>query len=107
MLVLPGPGLLTLGLGIIILGSDDPGLRSLGVRFRMAIRRLCHARSPLVRAFGMWLRQHIRQTRKIIGEQLRRHARGEPLSPMVRLWIILTAMFALAGAGLGFYMILS
>ncbi len=107
MLVLPGPGLLALALGVIVLGPDDPALRGWAVRCRLSIRRLCHAKSPAVRTIGYWLRGHLRQARLLIREQLQRHARGEPLSLVIRLWIVLTIVLALASAGVSLYMILS
>lgn len=107
MLVLPGPGLLALALGVIILGPDDPTLRGWAVRCRLSVRRLCHAKSPTVRTIGYWLRGHLRQARLLIREQLERHARGEPLSLIIRLWIVLTIVLALASAGLSLYLMLS
>ena len=107
MLVLPGPGLLALALGIIILGRHDPTLRRWAVWFRLGLRRLSRAESPTVRPIGRWLREQQCRARQQIREQLQRHAHGQPLSPAVRLWIGLTLAMAIVSAGVGLYMILS
>jgi hypothetical protein len=107
MIVLPGPGLLALAFGILILGRHDPTLRRWAVLLRMSLRRLSQAEASTVRALGQCLRRWHQHARLLVREQLHRHASGQPFSLAVRLWIGLTLFGALASLGLGLFMILS
>jgi hypothetical protein len=107
MIVLPGPGILFLAFGILILGPHDPVLRRWAVIFRLELRKLSRADSPKVRLAGQWLRQRHHHARLMIREQLHRHACGQPFSPGIRIWIGLTLFGALASLGVGLFMILS
>jgi hypothetical protein len=106
MIALPGPGLLALAVGIIILGRHDPTLRRWAVLLRMSLRRLSQAESSMVRGLGRWLRHQHLLARLFIREQLHRHACGQPFSLGVRIWIGLTLFGALASLCLGMFMIL-
>ncbi len=101
MIVLPGPGLLALALGVVLLGRRDPLLRRCGVLLRLGLRRLSRAEQQVVRQVGCWLRVRHAQARMLVREQVHRHARGEPLSLWVRVWIGITIVSAAAGLGLG------
>lgn len=107
MIVLPGPGLLALALGIIILGRHDPTLRRWAVLLRMSLRRLSQAEGSAARTLGQWLRQRHLMARLLVREQLHRHASGQPFSLGIRIWIGLTLFSALASLCLGLFMILS
>src|SRR4051794_1106379 len=107
MILLPGPGLLALAVGIIILGRHDPTLRRWAVYLRLSLRRLSQAEAAEVRRIGQWLRRWHQQARFLVREQLHRHASGQPLSLGVRIWIALTLCGALASLCLGLFMILS
>ncbi len=106
MLVLPGPGLLALALGIILLGRRDPVLRRWAVLIRLYVRRLSRAERRIVRWVGTWLQSHLCRTRLLIREQLHRHAQGQPLSTWVRLWIGLTFLIAIMSLGVSLYLLL-
>ena len=106
MLVLPGPGLLALALGIILLGRRDPTLRRWAVGVRLRVRRLSQSEQRAVRCFGWWLRAHIHQGRLYIREQTHRHACGQPLSLGLRIWIVVTVAIAIASLGVTIYMFL-
>nr|ALS89431.1 helix-turn-helix domain protein [uncultured bacterium] len=107
MIVLPGPGLLALALGIVILGRHDPTLRRWAVLLRMSLRRLSQAEGTAVRTLGQWLRRRHLMARLLVQEQVHRHARGQPFSLGIRIWIGLTLFSALASLCLGLFMILS
>ena len=107
MLVVPGPGLLMLVLGIILLGRRDPVLRRWAVLLRLNLRRLSRAERRTIRCVGIWLRGQHQRARLHIQEQLHCHAQGRPLSLAIRLWIGLTLLTALTGLGVSLYMLLS
>jgi hypothetical protein len=107
MLVLPGPGLLFIALGVIILGRNNPTLRWWMIWLQQLLRRLCQSKNPTVRTLGWLLRRRQRQARLFVREQLHHHAQGRPLSPVIRLWIALTIVGALAGVGVSLIIILS
>ncbi len=106
MLVLPGPGLLALVLGIILLGRREPMLRRVAVLLRLHLRRLSRAKQPLVRRVGHWLWGHYSRARHFVREQLHRHANGQPLNVWIQVWIVVTIVSALAGVGLGLLVLL-
>ena len=106
MLVLPGPGLLALALGVILLGRRDPTLRRGIVLFRLQVRRLCQSRVGTVRRLGQWLRVHIYHARSFVREQLHRHSHGQPLSNSIRIWIGTTIALALLSLGASVYVLL-
>ena len=106
MLVLPGPGLLALALGIILLGRRDPVLRRWAVLIRLYVRRLSRAERRIVRWVGTWLQSHLCRAGLLIREQLHRHAQGQPLSTWVQLWIGLTFLFAIMSLGVSLYLLL-
>jgi hypothetical protein len=107
MIVLPGPGLLAIALGMVILGRHDPTLRRWAVLLRLGLRRLSQAESSAVRTLGQWLRRRHLMARLMVREQLHRHASGQPFSLGIRIWIGLTLISALASLCLGLFMILS
>jgi hypothetical protein len=107
MIVLPGPGLLALAVGIILLGRHDPTLRRWAVLLRMSLRRLSQAEVSAVRRLGQWLRQRHASARLLVREQLHRHAHGQPFSLGIRIWIGLTLFSAVASLCVGLFMILS
>jgi len=106
MLVLPGPGLLGIALGIILLGRNHPLLRRAALILRLRLRRLRQADHALVQRAGRWLYTRHRESRLFIHDQLQRHARGEPFAPLVRIWIGLTILFALIGCGVSMAMMM-
>jgi hypothetical protein len=106
MLVLPGPGLLALALGVILLGRRDPTLRRWALLLRIHLRRLSRAEQRQLRLIGRWLRQKHQTARAFVRQELHRHARGEPLSAAVRLWIGFTVISAVVGLGAGLLMLL-
>jgi hypothetical protein len=107
MIVLPGPGLLALALGIVILGRHDPTLRRWAVLLRMSLRRLSQAEGATARTLGQWLRRRHLMARQLVREQVHRHANGQPFSPGVRIWIGLTLFSAVVSLCLGLFMILT
>ena len=106
-LPLPGPGMLVLALGVILVGRRDPTLRRMALSVRLGVRRLSRAENRAIRFVGGWLREHVRQARRFIREHAHRHATGQPLSPGLRLWIGVTIAVAIASAGISIYMILA
>ncbi len=106
MIVLPGPGLLALALGVILLGRRDPTLRRCAVLLRINLRHLSRARQRRVRLIGQWLWAHHRQARGFIREQVQRHAHGQPLSLWVRVWIGFTVVTGVVGIGASLFMLL-
>ncbi len=106
MLVLPGPGLLVLALGVILLGRRHPILRRGLVLFRIQVRRLSQSERRAVRWMGRWLRTQIQGARSFIREQLQRHAHGQPLSRPVQIWIGTTIALGLLGLGASVYTLL-
>jgi hypothetical protein len=106
MLILPGPGLLGLALGIILLGGRDPALRRCAVLLRMLLRRLSRAERRGVRRLGMWLRMRHRDARGLVHEQVHRHRQGQPLPLAIKLWIGLTVVLTLASAGVSLVLLL-
>ncbi len=107
LVVLPGPGLLALALGIVLLGRHDPTLRRSAILLRLSVRRMSRAERRWIRWAGAWLRHHQSRSRLIIREQVRRCAAGHPLSPSVWLWIVLSLGVAMMSIGVSLYMLLS
>jgi hypothetical protein len=106
MLVLPGPGLIVIAVGVILLGRHNPTLRRWAIAVRLRLRQLKRADHPLLRRCGRWLYMHHRTSRLLIHDQLQRHARGEPFAPLIRIWIGITMLIALLGLGLSVYMLI-
>ena len=106
MIRLPGPGLLALALGIILLGRREPTLRRCAVLLRMSLRRLSHSKQRRVRTIGQWLWAKHRQARRMVREQVQRHAHGQPLSLWVRVWIGFTIITGVVGIGASLFMLL-
>jgi hypothetical protein len=96
MLILPGPGLIALAIGIILLGRRDPILRRYAILLRMLLRRLSHARRRDVRRIGLWLRMRHRDARGLVHEQVHRHQQGLPLPFAIKLWIGITLVMVIA-----------
>src|SRR5690242_302627 len=94
MIVLPGPGLLALALGIIVLGRHDPTLRRWALHLRLLLRRMSQVDARAIRGLGLWLRRQHFVARLLIREQVHRHANGQPFSLGVRIWIALTLFSA-------------
>ena len=107
LMVLPGPGLLVLALGLMLLGPRHPGIRRSALLIRLALRRMSRAEHRVVRHTGISMRVRHARARAFIQEQLRRHAQGQPLAPAVRLWIVFTVLTALASAGMGLLILFS
>jgi hypothetical protein len=106
MLVLPGPGLLALALGVILLGRRDPLLRRWAVLIRVYVRRLSRAERRTLRWAGTWLHLQHRRARLIVGEQIHRYDHGHSLSPVIRLWIGLTLLITITSLGISLYLLL-
>jgi hypothetical protein len=70
------PGLLLLGLGIVILGPRDPVLRRLAIRIRLFLRRWSQARHPRWRWLGQQLRSRYRASRLALRTYLHDQAHG-------------------------------
>ena len=101
MVVLPGPGLLAIALGIILVGRNDPTLRRWSVWLRMMLRRMCHSRQQTIRTSGLFLREQHRQSRLFIREELHRHASGKPFSAGVQIMIGFALLMTLISLGAG------
>lgn len=106
MLILPGPGLIVIAVGVILLGRQNPTLRRWAVILRLQLRQLKHAQQPLLRRFGAWLYMYHRRSRHFIHQQHELHARGEPLAPLIQIWIGITILGILISLGLSIFMIL-
>lgn len=107
MLVLPGPGVLVLAFGIVLLGPRDPALRRAAIALRLLLRRLSHAERSYIRSPGRWLLRRHRHARTLIREQVDRHAHGQPLTPSARRLICLAVILAVAGICASVYLLLS
>jgi uncharacterized membrane protein YbaN (DUF454 family) len=70
------PGLLLLGLGIVILGPRDPSLRRLAIRIRLLLRRWSKARHPHLRRLGCYVRSRYRASRLALRTYLHDYAHG-------------------------------
>jgi ABC-type Fe3+ transport system permease subunit len=101
MVVLPGPGLLSIALGIVLLGRREPTLRRWSVTLRHTLRRMSRARQRRIGALGWFLRHRYRESRRFIREQVHRHAHGQPFSPVVRLLIGIALLATLITVGAG------
>jgi uncharacterized membrane protein YbaN (DUF454 family) len=70
------PGVVFLGLGIVLLGPHDPTLRRVGLWARMLLRRWSQARQRHLRSLGQFARQRYCVTRLTLREYLRKRAAG-------------------------------
>ena len=69
------PGVVFLGLGIVLLGPHDPTLRHAGLWTRLLLRRWSQARQRHLRMLGQFARQRYRATRLALREHLHHRAR--------------------------------
>ncbi|MDP9312519.1 MAG: hypothetical protein M3R24_16805 [Chloroflexota bacterium] len=94
------PGVIFLGLGIVLLGPHDPTLRQAGLWTRLLLRRWSHARQPHLRSLGQFARQRYRATRLALREHLRNHARRStnPRWALVLLTVTLIGVAVAASA---------
>jgi hypothetical protein len=107
MLILPGPGFLGIALGVILIGRHDPLLRRWAIVIRVGLRRLSRAENPVLHRVGGWLWEWHRQGRLFVRDQLQRHARGEGINPVLRIWLVVTLLVALVGLTISLWMLLS
>lgn len=107
MVILPGPGLLSIALGVILLGRREPTLRRWSVSLRIALKRMSRSKQRIVCFVGWFLRNRHRQSRLFIREQLHLHANGQPFSPVVQVSIGLAVLGTLISIGAGAAMLIT
>ncbi len=107
MVVLPGPGLITIVLGIILLGRNEPTLRRWSLWLRMMLRRMSRSKQSMMRSGGSFLRERHRQSRLFIREELRRHASGKPFSAGLQIMIGFALLMALISLSAGAAMLIN
>lgn len=101
MVVLPGPGLLTIVFGMIMLGRNEPTLRRWSLALRVMLRRMAHSKQQTVRTCGLFLRERHRQSRMFVREELHRHASGKPFSAGVQVMIGFALLMTLISLSAG------
>ena len=70
------PGIVFLGLGIILLGPHDPTLRRAAVWIRLALRRWSRSRQRHLRATGALARGKYADSRRALRAHVHRHEAG-------------------------------
>jgi hypothetical protein len=101
MLVLPGPGLIALAIGIILLGRRDRLLRRAALALHMALRGLSRAEQPKVRAVGAWLRARHAGARRFVRDEVIGYGQGRSLRLVTKIWIGITLLLTALAAGVG------
>jgi hypothetical protein len=98
------PGLLLLGLGMLILGPRDPALRRATVQIRLALRHWSRARHPRLRQIGRWVRQRHRAARATLRSHLHDYMHGR-MSWTAHLLMLAVSLIGMAVTATTVFMI--
>lgn len=92
------PGIVFLGLGIVLLGPHDPTLRRVGLGARMVLRRWSQVRQRHLRSIGWFARQRYTTTRLTLREYLNKRSAGTTSPHLERVLLTITLIGVLVAA---------